>query len=158
MATRSNNYFDRARASSAAGLVAAGAAAIVGSVLDWVTVAPPIVVPVRQVHQTEPFTGIEAGDGQVVIGAAIGIIVCAALMMWRKKGLYAWLAFVTSMLIGGIAIADYRGIDTLFYQEMNRIGDPAPAFGLQLVVLSALIGLIASIAGIAASPHVEEEE
>ena len=139
-------------------MVASGIAAIVGSFLDWVSVIPPIVVPTRQAPRLAPFNGIEAGDGKVVVAAGVVILVCAALLRWRKKALYSWIAFIASVAIGGIAIADFRGIDRLFYEEMNRIGDPSPALGLQLVAVSALVGLLASLAGIAASPHVEEEE
>jgi hypothetical protein len=150
------DYFDTARSYAAAVLFAAGAAAILGSFLDWVTIEPPDVVPVEQLPQLEPFNGIEATDGQLVIGAAAFVILCALMLILRRRALWAWGAFLASMLIGGIAVADYRGIDQIFYDEMNRIGDPAPALGLTLVAAAGFIGLIAAAAGVAATPRMEE--
>ena len=144
--------FDTARSASAAALIAAGGAAIIGTMLDWVTVEPPLVTPIRQVPRTEPFTGWETSHGLfIVIGAAI-VIVCALLLFLRGRTLYAWGAFIASMLVGGIGIAEYRGLDNLFYGEMNGIGNPSPALGLALVAGAGIVGVIAAAAAVAATP------
>ncbi len=149
------DYFDTARSYAAAVLVAAGAAAILGSFLDWVTIEPPEVVPVDQLPKLEPFNGVEANDGLLIIGAAVFVIICAALLIVRRRALWAWGAFLGSMMIGGIGVADYRGIEQIFFDEMDRIGDPAPALGLSLVAAAGFIGLIAAAAGVAATPRTE---
>ncbi len=149
------DYFDKARSYCAAVLVAVGAAAVLGSFLDWVTIQPPAVVPADQVDKLEPFNGIEAKDGLIIIGAAVFLIFCTVMLVVRRRVLWAWGAFLASMLIGGIAVADYRGIEQIFYDEMDRIGDPAPALGLSLVAAAGFIGLIAAAAGVAATPRTE---
>ena len=146
------DYFDKARSVAAAFLIAAGAAAIIGSFLEWVTIEPPGVVPEEQAHRLDAFTGVEANDGWVVVTAAAILIVFTLMLVVRRRAIWAWGAFFLSMLIGGIAVADYRGIDRLFYDEMQRIGDPSPALGLTLVAAAGFIGLIASAAAVAATP------
>lgn len=144
--------FDRARSVAAAFLVAAGAAVILGTVLDWVTVEPPPTVPVDQAAQTEPFTGLETRSAPYLLIASGAVILLALLLVARRKSVYAWLAFLTSIVIGAIGFQSYRGIDELFYEQMDGVGDPAPALGLMLVVAGGVIGVIAGAAGIAASP------
>ena len=150
-----HDYFDKARSYAAAVLVAAGAAAIVGSLMDWVTIESPPIVPVDQIHQLEPFNGIEAKDGLFILGAAVVLILCAVMLVLRKRSFWAWGAFLASIAIGGVGVADYRGIDQIFYDEMNRIGDPSPGLGLTLVAAAGFIGLVASAAGVAATPRQE---
>jgi hypothetical protein len=157
MGSRSNNYFDRARGGAAAVLLAAGGAAILGATLDWVTIQPPIVFPEKQAHLVEPFTGIDVGDGKVVVVAGAVLVISALLLTWRKKPMYSWIAFLASMVIGAIAVADFRGLSQLFYDEMDRIGRPSPGFGLWLVATSALVGMFAAIAGSAATPAEEDQ-
>jgi hypothetical protein len=147
------DYFDKARSIAASVLFAAGATAIVGALLDWVTIKPPELVPRNQVSLLDPFNGIEATDGWFVIVGGLIVIFCAAMLVVRAKSGYAWLAFFASMIVGGIAIADYRGIETLFYEEMDRIGLPEPALGLTLVAAAGIVGVIAAAAGAAASPR-----
>ena len=125
---------------------------ILGTVLDWVTVEPPPIIPADQIPQTEPFTGLETKSAPYLLIAAGAVILLALLMVTRRRGLYAWLAFLASMVIGGIAFQSYRGLDQLFYEQMDGVGDPAPALGLTLVVAGGVIGVIAGAAGIAASP------
>ena len=149
------DYFDKARSVAAAFLIAAGAAAIIGSFLDWVTIEPPGVVPENQAHRLDAFTGVEAGDGWVVVAAGTIVIVFTVMLIVRRRAVWAWGAFLLSMLIGGIAVADYRGIDRIFYDEMQRIGDPTPALGLTLVAAAGFIGLIASAAAVAATPRLD---
>lgn len=123
-----------------------------GAFLDWVTVEPPEVIPADQAPRLAAFNGIDAGDGWVVIGAAVVMVAAAVLLVLRARPGFAWLAFFGSMVIGGIAIADFRGLDAVFYDEMNRIGDPSPGIGLILVAAGGLTGLIAAVAAVAATP------
>jgi hypothetical protein len=146
------DYFDKARSVAAALLFGVGLAAAGGTFLEWVTIRPPERVPADQANRLDAFTGMETTDGWVVVALAGAILLSALFLVIRKRSFYAWIAFWCSMVMGGISIADYRGIDKLFYEEMNRIGDPAPAFGLTLVATAALVGIVASVAGVAASP------
>ena len=145
------DYFERARAISASVLFAAAAAAIIGSVLDWVVVdATPPDVPSDQADRLPPFTGLEIGDGWFVIGAAVVVLISAFFIV--SKGSYAWLAFLGSVVIGGIAIADYRRVADI-HLELEAIGrGPRPGLGLTLVAAAGVIALIASVACIAATP------
>lgn len=134
-------------------LFAAGAAAIVGALLDWFVVEEvPPDVPANQAHRLPPFSGVELGDGYVVIGAAVLVIASAFLIVLRTGSGPAWLAFLGCIVIGGIAISDYRGIQEL-HVELEAIGrDPSPGFGLTLVAIAGFVGLVGSVAAIAASP------
>lgn len=148
------DYFDRARGVAAAILVASAALAIVGSFLDWVTITPP-PGPAGREQVTEPLTGIEARDGWIVAGAGVVVGICGPLLVVRRRGFYAALAFVASMIIGGIAFADYRGISDLrsaISERMDIVGDADPAAGIALVAAGAFIGLIGAIIGIIATP------
>lgn len=150
---QSGDFFEKARAVAASVLFACGAAAIIGSLLDWVTVeAQPPDVPADQLHRLPPFSGIEIGDGWVVIGAASLVLVCAFFIVIKGRSRYAWLAFLGCIVIGGISISDYRGIDEL-HLSLEAIGrGPRPGLGLTLVAAAGLIGLAASVAAVAASP------
>ncbi|HYI44098.1 MAG TPA: hypothetical protein VE174_01375 [Actinomycetota bacterium] len=152
------DYFDKARTVAAALLFGAGIAAVGGAFLEWVTIQPPERVPADQANRLDAFTGMDTSDGWVVVALAGAILLSALFLVIRKRSLYAWIAFWCSMVMGGISIADYRGIDELFYEEMNRIGDPSPAFGLTLVAVAALVGIVASVTGVAASPKRDEEQ
>lgn len=147
------DYFDRARAVSASILFAAGAAAVIGSFLDWVTVdALPPEVPAEQSHRLPPFSGLELGDGWFVLAAGVVMLVGAFFIVMRGTASYAWLTFFAAVVIGGIAISDYRGIADV-HIDMEGIGtDPAPGLGLTLVAAAGIIGLIGSVGAIAASP------
>ena len=147
------DFFERARAIAASLLFAAGAAAIIGSLLDWVTVETvPPEVPPEQAHRLPPFTGLELGDGWVVLVAGVVILLAAFLVVMKGTSGVAWLAFLASVVIGGVAISDYRGIDEV-HLDMEGIGSGArPGLGLTLVVAAGIIGLIASVGAIAASP------
>lgn len=148
-------FLDRARGAAAAGLIAAGATGILGSLLDWVTITAP---PTEQgrAEATRPFNGVEATDGWWVIGLSAVLILMAIMLTVRRRSLYAWLGFLVSIVIGGIAIADYRGIGEIsssISQRMDIVGDADPAIGITLVAASALIGVIASLVGVAATPR-----
>ena len=147
----SGDYFERARAISASVLFAAAAAAIIGSILDWIVVdATPPDVPSDQLDRLPPFTGLDLGDGWVVIAAALVVVISAFFIV--LKGKFAWLAFIGSVVIGGIAISDYRGVENI-HLELEGIGrGPRPGLGLTMVAAAGVIALIASVASIAASP------
>lgn len=149
---RPADYFDRARSVSATILFLCAAVAILGSFLDWVTVEPPEVIPADQAPRLAAFNGVEVGDGWIVVGAAVVVIASAVMLVLRASSGFAWIAFFASMVIGGIAIADFRGIEALFYDEMDRIGEPSPGIGLILVAVGGLVGLVAAVAAVAATP------
>ncbi len=146
-------YFERARSVAASVLFAAAAAAIIGSVLDWLVVAEtPPRVPANQAHRLPPFSGLELGDGYAVIVASLVVIVSAFFIVLRRSSGFSWLAFLGCIVIGGIAISDYRGIQQL-HVDLEAIGrDPRPGVGLTLVAAAGFVGLIGSVAAIAASP------
>lgn len=147
------DYFHKARSVSASVLFIAAVVAIVGSLLDWVVVADtPPEVPANQMHRLPPFSGTELGDGYVVIGAAVVVIVAAFFLVLRGGSGFAWLAFVGCIVIGGIAISDYRGVAEL-HLDLEGIGSsPSPGVGLTLVAAAGFVGLVAAVAAIAASP------
>ena len=150
------DYFDKARAAASAGLMAAGAAAVVGAVLDWVTIDPPGQGPAAELAKAEPFTGIEARDGWYVIACAGVLIACAFLLVATRKGGFAWLAFTASFVMGVIGIADYRAVGDLtsdISRRMEVVGDAQPAIGLILVLVAAFLGIVSSLAGVAATPR-----
>ena len=154
--TETRDTFDRARSISAAFLVAAGAAVIIGTVLDWVTVEPPGVLPADQAGAAKPFTGLETKSAPYLLIAAGAVILLALLLVARRRSIYAWSAFLASIVVGGIAFQNYRGVDELFYEQMDRIGDPNPALGLMLVAAGGVVGVIAGAAGISATPSQRE--
>ncbi|MDQ3766599.1 MAG: hypothetical protein M3346_04555 [Actinomycetota bacterium] len=159
------NFFDRVRSVAGAVLMASGAAAIVGSMLDWVTITPPPRVrpafrdiDLQGVKASEPFSGLEAGDGWWVIGAGVIMILAAGMLIGRRRSLYAWIALLTAMVIGGITFADFRAIGDLgsgLSRRMDIVGQAKPALGITLVAASALVGIVASGAGIAATPRTD---
>ena len=147
------DYFDTARSAAAAFMFAAAAAAIIGSLLNWVSIEPPPIIPVDQEHQLEPFNGLDINDGWVTAIAGILLVAFTALLVVRRRAFWAGLAFLASMVIGGIAVADYRGIEQISYEEMDRIGAIGPGVGLTLVAAAGFIGLIASATAVAATPR-----
>lgn len=146
-------------------IMASGAAAILGSTLDWVTITPPPKVrpalremDLQGVKASEPFTGIEAGDGWWVLGAGVVLILAAGMLILRRRSLYAWIALLAAMVIGGITFADFRAIGNLssgLARRMDIVGLAKPSLGITLVAASALVGIVASGAGIAATPRTE---
>lgn len=150
------DYFDKARAIAGTIMFAAGAVAIAGAVLDWLVVQEvPPNVPADQAHRLPPFSGTELGDGYVVIGAAVVAIVAAFFVVLRRGSGPAWVAFLGFIVIGGIAISDYRGIQELHLQ-LEAIGArPRPGVGLTLVAIAGFVGLVGSVGAIAASPRRE---
>ena len=152
-APETTDYFDKARSVAAAVMVAAAMAAVIGSLLDWVSIQEPLIVPIDQEDQLEPFNGLDINDGWVTAVAGILVMAFTALLVTRKRAFWAGLAFLGSMVIGGIAVADYRGIRQIAYDEMDRIGEVRPGVGLTLVAAAGFIGLIAAAAAVAATPR-----
>ncbi|MDQ3753024.1 MAG: hypothetical protein M3333_09090 [Actinomycetota bacterium] len=157
------DFFDRVRAVAGTIIMASGAAAILGSALDWVTITPPPKVrpALRQmdlqgVKASEPFSGIEAGDGWWVLGAGVIMILAAGMLILRRRSFYSWIALLAAMVIGGITFADFRAIGDLssgLSRRMDIVGLARPSLGITLVAASALVGIVASGAGIAATPR-----
>ena len=167
---RGGDYFDRIRAVAVAALIAASGAAILGSFLDWVRIVRrPELVPgydfggtsgVEAPPLTEPFSGVEARDGWFVVGAAGLLILLALLLLVRKRSFYGWLAFFTSLAIGSVVVAAYRGIgdfSSSISHRMNIVGQADVAIGLMLVAAAVGVATIASLVAIAASPRREDE-
>lgn len=150
--------FDRARAYAAAGMLAAGIATVVGTMLDWVSIRPPQIIPADLIPAAEPFAGFETKSGPYLLIAAGVLILSAVMLTWRQRAIWAWVGFLASMVVGGLAFQNYRGLDELFYEQMERIGAPSPAIGLMLVVAGGIAGLIASAAGVAAAPKAPETD
>jgi hypothetical protein len=157
--------FDRARSFAVALMIAAGLAAIVGSVLDWASIdtCPQVAedidfqgAEVEEPPPCETFRGVEILDGRVVIAAGAATIVFAYLLASRRSSGPAWLAFLASMVSGVVAISDYRTIgdvNSAVAERADLIGEASPGIGLTLVAVSALVGVIAAVIGVAASPH-----
>ena len=159
------DYFDRARAWAVVVMVVAGLLAITGSALEWVTIGlrPELRSGTRFDDETaldeprvsEPFTGLEAGDGWWSLSGGIVLVLAAALLWLRRRSVWGWLGLLGSVVIGAIAVADYRGIGDLsssLSHRLNIVGEAEPAIGITLVVAAALAGLLGSATGIAASP------
>ena len=160
-------FFDKARRVAAAGLIVAGLCGIAGSVLDWAVITEREVAEnvdfgedagEIEAGQGEPFTGIEARDGWFTLAAGTLTLLAAALLLFTKRSGYAWLAFWCSVLTGGIAFADYRGLGEVtaaISQRMDVGAEARPGIGLTLVAIAAMLGLISAVAGVAATPRDE---
>jgi hypothetical protein len=154
--TTAITYFDRARSLASALMIAGGAGAIIGSFLDWVTIDPPPTVPDDQLANTVPYSGIEAGDGWVAIALGIIIIAAAIALATAHRRGFARLAFIACIVLGGLAFADARAVGDLesgISQRMDVVGEPDSGLGIKLVAVAALVGLIGSATGLAASPR-----
>lgn len=160
------DYFDRVRLVAALAIAAAGIMAVVGSLLDWVAIEVPAeLVPGfdfgdQAVDEPEfsPFSGVDSPDGIIVLFAGIALVGSAVRLLIRRRG--AWLAFLVSVVVGGIGVADYRSANDLnsgLCQRMQCLGDIRPGVGLTLVAVAGVLGLIASVAAVAATPRVDVE-
>jgi len=164
------DIFDSAQKWAAALLVLAGALSVVGATLEWVeiSVRPQVrsdvdfgdnQVQVEELEPTQPFSGLEAGDGWFVLGAGVMMIIAAGLFLVSRANRYAWLGFLAAVVIGSIAFTDYRGVGDFtspISRRMEIVGKAVPALGLTLVAAAGLIGLIGAVVGIAASPQRDE--
>lgn len=155
------DYFDRARRVAATGLFVAGLLAVAGSLLPWVDVTPPPIVPEDQSELAGALIGIEISDGRVVLGAGVVIVAAAALLVLRRRAGWAWLALGASMLVGAIGISDYReisgfvpeeGLPPPFVRRAERIGEVDPAPAMILVPAAGIFGVVASVGALAATP------
>jgi hypothetical protein len=160
----SGDYFDRARTVAVGMLVAAAVAAIIGSLLDWVTIsnAPRLdpnadfgTVDIDAPAPARPYSGIEARDGWIIIGGASVVLVGGVGLALRRRAAYAALALLAAIVIGAVALADYRGIGDITSSISDRMqitGDPEPALGIIVVAVAAVVGLIGAVLGIVATP------
>jgi hypothetical protein len=157
------DFFDRARSAAAIALVLLGALAIAGCFLKWVTFSldEPAGTTTSQ-RPTAPIAGTKVSDWKVVLIAGALVIACALALAIRKRSFYAWVCFLASMVIGAIAVADYRGLGdptSGFLRGLERAlhttvkGKAQPGIGLTLIAVAGVGGLIASVIGIAATPH-----
>jgi LPXTG-motif cell wall-anchored protein len=164
-AIQSRDFFDRARTWAAALMALAGLAAVLGSTLDWVTITlrPELREDTRfedesaleEPKVSDPFTGLDAGDGWWSLAGGVVLVLSALLLLLRKKALWAWVGLLGAVLVGAIALADYRGIGDLsssLSHRMNIVGGAEPGVGITMVAAAALAGLLGSVGGIAASP------
>jgi hypothetical protein len=153
------DYFDRARTVAVALLVLAGGLAIAGSFLNWTTegLLPEGILQqdTGVVGLSQPVSGFEAGDGKVVIGAAVFVLVGALLLAVTRQGRYGLLALVASMVIGAVAIAAYRSLDDTtsdFFRKLDLAGEIDPGIGLILCAVGGLLGVLAGALGMVSSP------
>lgn len=146
---------------AATGLFLAGLLAVVGSLLPWVDVTPPPIVPAAEAERADSLIGIEISDGRVVLGAGVVIIVAAAMLVLRRRAGWAWLTLAAAMLVGAIAISDYRqiadfrpeeGVQPPFVRRAERAGEIQPAVAMLLVAAAGIVGVVASVGAIAATP------
>ncbi|HEX2058473.1 MAG TPA: hypothetical protein VHI71_08895 [Actinomycetota bacterium] len=167
-AAASPSFFDRARWFAAAGIVLAGLCAIVGSLSDWAVITEREIAENvdfgEQTDELEPgqgesFAGVEDRDGRLTLAGGIGLIAAAVALAVRKTTGFAWLAFWVSLAVGGIAFADYRTVSTndaaprgiLLRHEVGV--EASPGVGLTLVAAAGMLGVISSVAGVAATPR-----
>jgi hypothetical protein len=165
------DFFDRVRTVAVAVMIAAGAAIAVGSFLDWVAISD---VPDRaedadfgseedfenEEQRSEPVTGTETPYGINALIAGVVLLGAAPVLLARRRGKWAWLGFLASVVAGGLAIAAYRAIadeSASLYRELDLVGRASPGLGLTLVAAGAITGLIASVGGVIATPYREPE-
>ncbi|MDQ4095446.1 MAG: hypothetical protein M3174_04470 [Actinomycetota bacterium] len=155
------DFFDRARVWAGVFVLLAGLTAVIGSVVDWVTVTPPPQPPAgvnfedetfAADESSEPFTGVEAGDGWVTLIAGGVEMAAGLLLIMRRRG--GWLGVLATVPMGAVAISIYRQLTPTseLMERTQTVGDADPGIGLALVAGAALIGLIASVIGLAATP------
>jgi hypothetical protein len=164
------DFFDKARRAAVLVLLAAGALAVVGSLLDWATITRPALVEGTDFgdnndqvveEPSEPFTGMEAAYGYYSLAGGVFVMLGAVLLLARNRGKYAFVSFAASVLVGAIALVAYRQIadrTSALYLRLNIEGLARPAVGLTVVTAGAIIGLLASVAGLAATPRSPEPD
>jgi hypothetical protein len=153
-------------------MIAAGAALAIGSFLDWVSLTD---VPDRaedanfgseedfegEEQRSEPVSGTETRYGVTSMIAGIVLVSAAFMLLTRRRGKWAWLGFLASMVAGGLVISAYRAIadeSSSLHRELDLVGRASPGFGLTLVAAGAITGLIASVGGVISTPYREPEE
>jgi hypothetical protein len=83
------------------------------------------------------------------------LIAAAILIVLKARSGWGWVGFLASVTMGAITIADYRDIGSRpspLLEQMNAVGG-SPALGITLVAAASLIGLVASVAAVAATPR-----
>ncbi len=160
------DFFEVARKWAAIALIAAGMLAVIGSMLDWVTITvrPSLSENIdfgtqregiEAPERTEPFTGLEAGEGYYVLGAGVVQVAAGVLLLLQHRARYAWIGLLAAVVVGAIAFADFRGVGDLsssISRRMEIVGQARPALGLTLVAAAAFVGVLGAAAGVAASP------
>lgn len=138
-------------------LFAAGAAAMIGCFMTWVVFRIPDQGS-NQVAGQRASAGISGlhvtPDSTIVLVAGVLVLVVAGTLAWRRRG--AGLALLASIVIGAVGIADYRGVERVLSvaEETGKtIGRAEPGAGVVLVAAAGIVGLFASIAGVAATPR-----
>ena len=156
------DFFDKARIFAGVAVLLAGLAAVVGSVVDWVTVTPPPKPPpgidfenetFGEEDSSEPFNGLEAGDGWVTAAAGGTQLGAGLMLISRRRG--GWLGILASIPLGAVAISTYKALGSptsALLERTETVGDADPALGLTLVAAAALVGLISAVIGVAATP------
>ena len=145
-------------------LLAMGAALVIGGVLDWATLerCPEIdegtTFEESQLEEPPPcpLRGIDTTEGKVVIAAGFVMLFAAIKLSLTGRPGYAWLAFFSAMVAGSAAIAAYRGVgdpNSSISRRFGLIDAYEVAIGLNLVAAASIVGLIASIAAITATPR-----
>lgn len=152
-------------------MIAAGAAIVIGSLFEWVSLSD-VPEPAEDAdfgtgeafddeeQRTEPVAGTATPYGVNSIIAGVVLMASALVLLVRRRGKWAWFGFLSAVVVGGFAIASYRAIaDTAspLYQELDLVGRASPGFGLTLVAAGAITGLVASVAGVIATPYREPE-
>jgi hypothetical protein len=160
------DYFERARNVAVAVLLAAGAACVIGGVLDWARLDRcPEIVPGSTFEESQleepppcPVRGIDTTEGKVAVAAGFATLATGILLILRAKSSFAWLALLSSVIAGSFAIAAYRGIGDVNSSISRRLGlieAYEPGIGLTLVAAAAIVGVMAAVGGIAATPHTD---
>lgn len=151
------DYFDRARRFAVVLLVLAGAALITGTFLPWTTegTLPPQAELPPGDRLSDPLAGFSAGEGKVVVGAAVVILVAAGLLALARDRRYGYLALAASIVAGGVSFSFYGAVDDAtsdMHRRFEIVGEIDPGAGLTLVVIGALVGIVAAVLGVVASP------
>jgi hypothetical protein len=156
------DYFERARLVAVALLFVAAATAIAGSFLDWVRITErprlqgdlDFEQEVEEPKRSVPYSGTDAPDGWIVVGAAVVLLVATVGLALRRRT--GWLAFLATVVIGAIAFAAYRSVGDIsssLSRRMEIVGDPEPALGITLVAAAAVAALLGSVLAMIASPR-----
>lgn len=159
-------YFDRARQVAVVLLLAAGAACVIGGVMGWATLERcPEIIPGTSFEESEleepppcPVRGIDTTEGKVAIAAGFATLGSSILLTLRKRASFAWLALVGAVVAGSSAISAYRGVgdaNSSISRRMGLIDAFEPGTGLILTTAAAIVGVMAAVGAIAATPHVD---